>query len=46
MKNANLAKSNIPATIHVYKHVSTEFVSITKMNQMLKQINHHGANCY
>jgi hypothetical protein len=38
MKNANLAKSNIPDTIHVYKHVSAVFVSITKMNQMLKSV--------
>jgi hypothetical protein len=26
--------------------VSTGFASITKMNQMLKEINHNGANCF
>jgi hypothetical protein len=30
----------------VSKHVSTGFASITKMNQMLKEINHNGANCF
>jgi hypothetical protein len=41
LKNANLAKLNIPDVVRVQKHVSTGFVSKTKMNQMLEEINHH-----